>query len=123
MRAPGFRWVRSSEHTRAISRTLPGQGYPTISRIASYGGPTRELYRKNFQGDAEILSNIVADADFVYFTTADGLMRLSVNANHLWFQTTAVLQALRHEGSIPRPKGSEPELISRAIRFPAPEAY
>lgn len=53
----------------------------TISRIASYGGSTRELYRKNFQGNAEILSNIVADADYVYFTTANGLMRLSVNAN------------------------------------------
>ncbi|MEP7356752.1 MAG: hypothetical protein ABI847_05895, partial [Anaerolineales bacterium] len=53
----------------------------TISRIASYGSSTRELYRKNFQGDAEILSNIVADADYVYFTTANGLMRLSVNAN------------------------------------------
>src|SRR6185369_9852371 len=53
----------------------------TISRIASYGGLARALYRKTFQGNAEILSNIVADADFVYFTTADGLMRLSVNAN------------------------------------------
>jgi hypothetical protein len=29
-------------------------------------------------------------------------LRLSANANHLWFENTATLQALRNEGSIPR---------------------
>ena len=31
--------------------------------------------------------------------------RLSANANHLWFENTATLQALRNEGSIPRDIG------------------
>src|SRR5206468_12398217 len=53
----------------------------TISRIPSYGGAPRVLYEDDFCGNAKILSNIVADADYVYFSTADGLMRLSVNAN------------------------------------------
>ena len=32
-------------------------------------------------------------------------VRLSANANHLWFDTTETLQALRNEGSIPREIG------------------
>ena len=32
-------------------------------------------------------------------------MRVSGNANHLWFQNTATLQVLRNEGSIPRAIG------------------
>ena len=31
--------------------------------------------------------------------------RLSANANHLWFENTATLQALRNEGSIPKDIG------------------
>jgi hypothetical protein len=31
--------------------------------------------------------------------------RLSANANHLWFEDTATLQALRNEGSIPKEIG------------------
>ena len=32
-------------------------------------------------------------------------MRLSLNANHLWFENTATMQALRNEGSIPKDIG------------------
>ena len=32
-------------------------------------------------------------------------LRVSANANHLWFENTAVLQALRVEGSIPKAIG------------------
>jgi hypothetical protein len=32
-------------------------------------------------------------------------LRISTNLNHLWFVNTAVLQALRNEGSIPRDIG------------------
>jgi hypothetical protein len=32
-------------------------------------------------------------------------LRVSANANHLWFQNTKVLQTLRNEGSIPRDIG------------------
>jgi len=53
----------------------------TISRIASYGSAVRQLYDDLACGSPKILSNIVADADYVYFTTSGGLMRLSVYAN------------------------------------------
>ncbi len=32
-------------------------------------------------------------------------MRLSANANHLWFENTSNLEVLRNEGSIPREIG------------------
>jgi hypothetical protein len=32
-------------------------------------------------------------------------LRVSGNANHLWFENTATLEALRNEGSIPRAIG------------------
>jgi hypothetical protein len=34
-------------------------------------------------------------------------LRIAANANHLWFANTAVLQALRVEGSIPRTIGTD----------------
>jgi hypothetical protein len=52
-----------------------------ISRIGSYGSSPRDLYHQAICGNAQILSNIVADANYVYFTTSNGLMRLSVDAN------------------------------------------
>ncbi len=55
-----------------------------ISRIAVQGSLTRTLYFQQLVCDGlagQILSNIVADNNYVYFTTATGLYRLSVNAN------------------------------------------
>ena len=53
-----------------------------ISRIASYGSQVRQLYDDfTCSGSPKILSNIIADSDYVYFTTSNGLMRLSVDAN------------------------------------------
>ena len=53
-----------------------------ISRIATYGGATRELYHvlRNC-GAGQILSNLVADATDIYWLGATGLMHLSTNAN------------------------------------------
>ena len=38
--------------------------------------------------------------------------RLSGNFNHLWFENTATLQALRSEGSIPRSIGTDASLAA-----------
>ena len=71
---------------------------------------SKEEGQSNFNNPGTILAGIGADADI---TPA---FRLSVNANHLWFQSTAVLQALRHEGSIPTPIGFD--LSAAAIYRP-----
>lgn len=57
--------------------------YPeTISRIAAYGSPIRVLYYEIRNCGAEqILSNIAADADYLYWLQTDGLYRLSTDAS------------------------------------------
>ncbi|MFN8446591.1 MAG: hypothetical protein U0175_37715 [Caldilineaceae bacterium] len=53
-----------------------------ISRIATYGGMTRQLYSKSLNcGEQEVNSNIVASSDFIYWLTNGGLMMLSTDAN------------------------------------------
>ena len=54
----------------------------TIKRIATYGSIIRTLYsvmRECNQG--QILSNLAADADFIYWLTSTGLYKLSTDAN------------------------------------------
>lgn len=60
----------------------------SISRIAVQGSDTRQLYSASANGYCGALphiklslSNMVADANYVYWITDQGLMRLSVNAN------------------------------------------
>ena len=60
---------------------------------------SKEEGQSNFNNPGTVLLGVGADADF----TPD--FRLSGNVNHLWFANTAVLQALRVEGSIPRDIG------------------
>ncbi len=60
---------------------------------------SKEQGQSNFNNPGTILLGVGADFDI---TPA---IRLSANANHLWFQQTAVLQALRNEGTIPNSIG------------------
>ena len=54
----------------------------TINRIATYGSPVRTLYSVNQNcNQGQILSNIVADNDFLYWLGPIGLMKLSTDAN------------------------------------------
>jgi len=55
--------------------------------------------QSNFNNPGLILGGAGADFDVL------PQLRVSANANHLWFASTAVLQALRNEGSIPRDIG------------------
>lgn len=53
-----------------------------ISRVATSGGLVRQLYNVSRACNQDLIkSNIVADADYVYFMEATGLYRLSTNAN------------------------------------------
>ena len=56
----------------------PNVQYPeTIKRIATYGSEIRTLYSEMRDcADGEILSNIVADDDYIYWLGPIGMMRL-----------------------------------------------
>jgi len=60
---------------------------------------SKEQGQSNFNNPGLILVGVGGDFDL---TPA---LRLSGNANHLWFENTATLQALRVEGSIPKDIG------------------
>ncbi|WP_373284769.1 hypothetical protein [Tsuneonella deserti] len=60
---------------------------------------SKEQGQSNFNNPGLMLAGAGGDFDL----TPE--FRLSANANHLWFENTATLQALRNEGSIPRPIG------------------
>lgn len=60
---------------------------------------SKEEGQSNFNNPGLMLVGVGADFDL----TPE--LRLSTNANHLWFENTATLQALRNEGSIPRDIG------------------
>jgi hypothetical protein len=60
---------------------------------------SKEQGQSNFNNPGTILIGAGADFDIT------PLLRLSANANHLSFADTAVLQALRNEGSIPKSIG------------------
>src|SRR3974377_1028666 len=65
--------------------TTPSDNFiDQISRVAVQGSLTRQLYFQQLVCDGlagQILSNVVADANYVCFTKSDGLYQLSVNAN------------------------------------------
>lgn len=60
---------------------------------------SKEQGQSNFNNPGTMLLSAGADFDIL------PELRLSANANHLWFQNTATLQALRNEGSIPKAIG------------------
>lgn len=67
---------------------------------------SKEQGQSNFNNPGTILLGVGADFDIT-----PGI-RLSANANHLWFADTATLQALRNEGSIPRSIGYDLSLAA-----------
>ena len=60
---------------------------------------SKEQGQSNFNNPGTVLLGAGGDFDLT------PQLRLSTNANHLWFANTAVLQALRNEGSIPKSIG------------------
>lgn len=88
-----------------IRQTIPFAGGGRAVSINGRNGilnslrSSKEQGQSNFNNPGTILAGAGVDADL----TPE--VRLSANANHLWFANTAVLQALRNEGSIPREIG------------------
>ena len=60
---------------------------------------SKEQGQSNFNNPGTVLLGVGADFDLT------STLRVSGNANHLWFATTETLQELRVEGTIPKPIG------------------
>ena len=60
---------------------------------------SKEEGQSNFNNPGTVLAGAGADFDLT------PTLRLSANANHLWFADTTTLETLRNEGSIPRDIG------------------
>ncbi len=88
-----------------IRQTIPFAGGGRAVSVNGRNGilnslrSSKEQGQSNFSNPGLILAGVGADFDLT------PQVRLSANANHLWFENTATLQALRNEGSIPRPIG------------------
>lgn len=88
-----------------IRQTIPFAGGGRAISVNGRNGllnslrSSKEQGQSNFNNPGLILVGAGADFDLT------PQFRLSANANHLWFENTATLQALRNEGSIPRDIG------------------
>lgn len=88
-----------------IRQTIPFAGGGRVISINGRNGilnslrSSKEEGQSNFNNPGTIFIGAGADFDLSPQT------RVSVNANHLWFENTSSLQALRVEGSIPRDIG------------------
>lgn len=88
-----------------IRQTIPFAGGGRAVSINGRNGilnslrSSKEQGQSNFNNPGTILLGAGGDFDLL------PQLRVSANANHLWFQNTASLQALRNEGSIPRDIG------------------
>jgi hypothetical protein len=89
-------WVRQSIPFAGGGRAVSINGRNGILNSLR---SSKEQGQSNFNNPGTVL--IGAGADFDVLPT----LRLSLNANHLRFANTAVLQALRNEGSIPKAIG------------------
>ena len=88
-----------------IRQTIPFAGGGRAISVNGRNGILNSLRSSKDQGQSNFnnpgLMLVGAGADFDITPE----FRLSANANHLWFENTATLQALRNEGSIPKAIG------------------
>jgi len=88
-----------------IRQTIPFAGGGRVISINGRNGilnslrSSKEEGQSNFNNPGTILLGAGADFDL------SPQVRVSANANHLWFENTSSLQVLRSEGSIPRDIG------------------
>lgn len=88
-----------------IRQTIPFAGGGRAVAIQGRNGilnslrSSKEQGQSNFNNPGTVLLGVGGDFDL------KPTLRVSANANHLWFQNTAVLKELRNEGSIPRDIG------------------
>ena len=84
-----------------IRQTIPFAGGGRVISVNGRNGilnslrSSKEQGQSNFNNPGLILAGVGADFDI------SPEVRVSANANHLWFENTSVLETLRVEGSIP----------------------
>ncbi|MFL6859045.1 MAG: hypothetical protein ACJ8EB_14230 [Allosphingosinicella sp.] len=96
-------WIRQSIPFAGGGRAVALNGRNAILNSLR---SSKEQGQSNFNNPGTILAGAGADFDVL------PELRLSTNLNHLWFADTAVLQALRSEGSIPRDIGWDASLAA-----------
>lgn len=95
-----------------IRQTLPFAGGGRAVSVNGRNGilnslrSSKEQGQSNFNNPGTMLLGMGADFDL----TPE--LRVSANANHLWFEDTSTLEALRVEGSIPRDIGHDLSLAA-----------
>ncbi|MCP3729939.1 hypothetical protein M9978_05800 [Sphingomonas sp. MG17] len=89
-------WIRQSIPFAGGGRAVAVSGRNGILNSLR---SSKEQGQSNFNNPGTMLLGSGADFDLT------PQVRVSGNANHLWFENTAVLQALRNEGSIPKSIG------------------
>lgn len=89
-------WIRQSIPFAGGGRAIGVNGRNGILNSLR---SSKEEGQSNFNNPGTMLLGAGADFDL----TPE--FRISFNANHLWFENTATLQALRNEGSIPKSIG------------------
>ena len=100
-------WIRQVIPFAGGGRAI---GINTRNGILNNLRSSKEQGQSNFNNPGTILAGIGADFDIL------PELRISANANQLWFVNTAILQVLRVEGSIP--KGIGTDLSTAAIYRP-----
>ncbi|HKT85523.1 MAG TPA: hypothetical protein VJQ77_05495 [Novosphingobium sp.] len=89
-------WIRQTIPCAGCGRAV---GLNGRNGILNSLRSSKEQGQSNFNNPGTMLAGAGADFDL----TPE--LRLSANANHLWFEDTATLETLRNEGSIPRDIG------------------
>ncbi len=88
-----------------IRQSIPFAGGGRAIAISGRNGILNSLRSSKDEGQSNFINpgTVLAGggADFDLLPT----LRISANLNHLWFDTTSVLQVLRNEGSIPKSIG------------------
>lgn len=91
-------WIRQVIPLAGGGRAI---GVNTRNGLLNNLRSSKEQGQSNFNNPGTILAGMGADFDIL------PELRVSVNVNHLWFAHTAILQALRVEGSIPNSIGTD----------------
>lgn len=89
-------WIRQSIPFAGGGRVIGIQGRNGILNSLR---SSKEEGQSNFNNPGTMLLGLGGDFDLT------PKLRLSVNANHLWFENTSILKALRNEGGIPKDIG------------------
>ncbi|MFM9937821.1 MAG: hypothetical protein ACKVOL_16675 [Novosphingobium sp.] len=88
-----------------IRQSIPFAGGGRAISVNGRGGILNSLRSSKDQGQSNFINpgTVLAGLGGDFDLTPN--LRVSANANHLWFATTKVLQVLRNEGSIPKSIG------------------